>query len=130
MIPVFGLDGRLYEVPKLWELTADLPIFRMPVAQLRFKLDHFTWNDEFGLDLTPNTVLANPDAHAEHWNCISSADLSFPILIFTHATNTEVVDGMHRLARALVEKRETIDVRIPSRDIMERAIFVPKKKES
>jgi hypothetical protein len=43
----------------------------------------------------------------EHVRLLNEADLSFPIIL---AANGEVMDGRHRIAKAALEGRATIDV--------------------
>lgn len=48
-----------------------------------------------------NDVLKNPQKNREDFVRIKEADLKFPIIVYAGA----IVDGVHRLARCVLEKR-------------------------
>ena len=61
--------------------------------------------------MTPNEVLSAPDVHAREYLRVQTADLSFPIEVFQRRDKLMILDGIHRLARALSQGRDSIDVR-------------------
>jgi len=84
-----------WDVDRLIELTRGLPITQVPLDSI-WQLDTQHW----GTDLTPRDV-------AEHARLVRDADLSHPIIL---SADGRVMDGMHRVVRALVEGRDTIAV--------------------
>jgi len=76
----------------------------VPVAGIR-ELDETYWYDH-GYAPTCRSV-------AEHADLIEQADLSFPILL---SSDGRVMDGMHRVAKALIRKQATLPAKQFTRD--------------
>jgi len=90
-------EGLLaWDVDRLVLLSRELPVHAVPLAQMR-ELDA----PVFGADDTPSWR-----ALVAHIQLVDAADLTYPIIL---AANGEVMDGRHRLAKALREGRATID---------------------
>jgi len=85
-----------WDVDRLVTLTQDLPRRQVAVASIR-ELHQPKFGE--GEALTWRTLL-------EHMQLIDAADLSYPIIL---AADGLVMDGMHRVAKAVREGRETID---------------------
>jgi hypothetical protein len=85
-----------WDVDRLIQLSEHVP--RKPVA-----LDDIREIDEdwFGEDERPTWR-----AMLEHVRLMEEADLSFPIIL---SANGDVMDGMHRVAKAVLEGRSAID---------------------
>ena len=89
-----GLDA--WDVDRLIELSQGLPVEAVEVAAIG-EVDSVYWFDE----VHPPTVRAVID----HVRLINDLDLSFPIIL---GPDGRVMDGMHRIARAVLEDRVTI----------------------
>ncbi len=83
-----GLDA--WDVRRLIRLSSSLPVRMIPLADLA-EIDDAYWYN-FGEKPTVRSV-------AEHAKLISEVDPSYPIIL---ATSGRVMDGMHRVARALL----------------------------
>ncbi len=95
-----GVDA--WDVDRLIRLSTDLPVKSVPVAEIR-EIDSVYWFDDWHRPTVRNVV--------EHWQLMQEADRTYPIIL---GPDGRVMDGMHRIARALVEQREAIDaVRFP-----------------
>ena len=94
----FEQDGeiRLWLVQRLWQLSKDLPVFEYEVASFT-GYDQDVW---FGNQQKPtiNNVL-------EHFKKIEQAEFEYPIIISSEGI---VLDGVHRICRAHLDKRKTI----------------------
>lgn len=92
-------DGtrRVWYTERLWRLAADLPVRQVTVESIA-ALDQVAW---FGQ--------ASPTCRnvAEHARRIYEASLEYPIILSAEGW---VMDGMHRLCKALLLKKETIEV--------------------
>ena len=77
-----------WDVDELVRFSAALPRQRIPLARIR-ELDTAL----FGEEETPSWR-----AFLEHVRLLDEADLTFPIIL---AATGEVMDGMHRVAKAL-----------------------------
>jgi len=93
-----GTKTLIWDVGRLWELAADLPAREVPVKDLEHLLDEQCW-------FNTHTLVPTARAVAEHSEKIHSADLSYPIILSRHG---EVMDGMHRLAKAWMQGLATI----------------------
>lgn len=90
-----GFDA--WDVDHLIELSANLPVEEVPLTAIR-ELDTVHW---FGVDGSPSTVRIL----VRHMELVNEADLSFPVIL---GTEGQVMDGMHRVARCLLEGRASV----------------------
>ncbi len=81
-----GLDA--WDVDVLVELSRDLPVRQIPLDSL-WQLDTVYWSEPF----TVRTF-------AEHVLLVRAVDRAYPIVL---AADGRVMDGMHRVVRALLE---------------------------
>jgi hypothetical protein len=91
-----GLDA--WDVDRLIELSRHLPVREVEVSSI-WQVDTVYWFDDA---LDPPTVRNVVD----HVRLIQDADLRYPIIL---SREGRVMDGMHRVARALLEGRATIE---------------------
>lgn len=92
-----GPDGlRAWDVDRLVALTKGLPVIEVPLSAIA-ELDRPYWYDH-GAVPTCRSV-------AEHARLINEAYLSLPIIL---SSDGGVMDGMHRVAKAAMEGRESI----------------------
>ncbi|HWE68969.1 MAG TPA: hypothetical protein VG205_01330 [Acidimicrobiales bacterium] len=89
-----GLDA--WDVDRLVRMSADLPVEEIPMDSIG-EIDSVYW---FAGESAP-TVRAVVD----HARLIDEVDLSYPIIL---GFDGRVMDGMHRVARALKDDRSTI----------------------
>jgi hypothetical protein len=85
-----------WDVDRLVTLTQNFPRRQVPLASIR-ELDQPAFAE--GGSLTWRSLL-------EHMKLIDAAELSFPIIL---AADGLVMDGRHRVAKAVREGRQTID---------------------
>lgn len=90
----YGLDA--WDVDRLIALTAGLPVEPVAVEDLP-EIDSAYW---FGPEDVPTVR-----AVVEHLRLVREVDLSFPIIL---GPGNRIMDGMHRVARCLLEGRTTI----------------------
>lgn len=84
-----------WDVDRLVALSRDLPRRQVPLGDIR-ELDADWLDDE---PFTWRTLL-------EHMELIEQADLGYPIILAADGT---VMDGMHRVARAVREGRTEVE---------------------
>lgn len=89
-----GLDA--WDVDRLIELAADLPVVEVELAEI-WEIDTPYW---FQDEDTPTVR-----AVADHARLIKDVDFSHPIIL---GPDGRVMDGMHRVAKALMEERTSI----------------------
>lgn len=91
-----GLDA--WDVDRLIELSQGLPVKKVNVSSIS-EVDTVYWFSDETDSPTVRSV-------ADHARLIREVDMSYPIIL---GYDGRVMDGMHRIARALLEGRETID---------------------
>lgn len=89
-----GVDA--WDVERVVELAASLPVGEVELAVID-EIDTAYWFDLGTARPTVRTIV-------EHLRLIEEADLSYPIIL---GADGRVMDGMHRVARALLEGRTT-----------------------
>jgi hypothetical protein len=90
-----GFDA--WDVDRLVELSRGLPIKDVELASID-EVDSVYWFDDQSQRPTVRRVV-------EHARLIEDVDLSYPIIL---GVDGRVMDGMHRIAKALLVGRETI----------------------
>jgi hypothetical protein len=90
-----GFDA--WDVDRLIELSRDLPVELIEVASLA-EIDGDYWFVGSGVPVTVRVIV-------EHMRLIEEVDLSYPIIL---GHDGRVMDGMHRVARALLEGQDQI----------------------
>jgi hypothetical protein len=91
-----GFDA--WDVDRLIELSRDFPVERVLVDSIG-EIDAVYWFH--GRDELPTVRKV-----VEHGRLINDVDVSYPIIL---GHDGRVMDGMHRVARALLEGRAAID---------------------
>jgi len=87
----------IWDVDRLVELSSGCELFDVPLAEIR-ELDETFWFDVEGDEPTCRRV-------ALHTKLIQETDLRHPVIL---SQDGRVMDGMHRVCRALIEGRQTI----------------------
>ena len=82
-----------WDVDRLVELSRDFPVKQVPLSAI-WELDTAYWGER----MTPRQL-------ADHVRLTNDVDVSHPIIL---GADGRVMDGMHRLVRALLEGRVTI----------------------
>lgn len=112
-----------YKIEILHEITKDNPVIEIDVEDYKHLIDQNAWgksNDPKDSDfLSPRKVLDNMNKYPDHRDRILEADFSFPILLTPD--ENYIIDGMHRLSRAILENRKTIEAIIVAEEQLERA---------
>jgi hypothetical protein len=90
-----GLDA--WDVDRLIELSQALPVIEVSISSIG-ELDSNYW---FGEGFGPPTVRSL----VAHMQLVQEVDPTFPIIL---GVDGRVMDGMHRVARAILEGRWTI----------------------
>ena len=90
-----GGHALIWDVHRLVELTRDYPVQQIPLSRIR-ELDECFWFDD-----QPATCRAV----ALHAKLIQETDLAYPIIL---SAAGRVMDGMHRVCKALLENRAIV----------------------
>ncbi len=90
-----GFDA--WDVHRLVALSATLPVSMVGLEEIH-ELDTAYW---FGPDGRPTTVRDL----VRHMELVQRADLGYPVIL---GAEGQLMDGMHRVARALLEGRTTV----------------------
>ena len=68
--------------------------------------------------ITPKQVIKNPYVSPNDFCKIINANLLYPIIIYDDNGDLDVLDGLHRLAKSVILKRKTINIKYVSNDIL------------
>jgi hypothetical protein len=90
-----GLDA--WDVDRLVALSADFHVKEVPLSSIR-EVDQVYWFDDRDQLPTVRNVMT-------HIRLVQEVDPSFPIIL---GADGRVMDGMHRVVRALLEEQDTI----------------------
>ena len=109
-----GFDFH-WDKNKLWVL--DIPIEDIDVSELDWQLDLPFWDHEGErYNLHPRLVLENIDLYPDHKNRVLNADIRHPIDAMENQNGKlEILDGMHRLVRLILEGNKKVKGRRISR---------------
>jgi hypothetical protein len=91
-----GYDA--WDVDRLIALSRELPVERVTVDSIS-EIDTLYWFDGSAEVATVRKVV-------EHCRLITEVDVSYPIIL---GYDGRVMDGMHRIARALLERRPELE---------------------
>ena len=95
---------------RLWSL--DLPVEKMAVAELSWQLALPWWRDgDRYFSVRPLDVLERPDVYRDQLRRTFEADLMYPLDVTLRSGRWLVLDGVHRLLKAVLLGAETVRVR-------------------
>jgi hypothetical protein len=117
-IPICWRSHGIYDLKKLWAVSATAPIQQVPVADLGPQLDKKMWRVKKQA-VAPRQILANPQLSLRDSKAIDDANLSYPILLW--GKDHDVLDGLHRLARATKQGHTHIAARHLTQAMLEQA---------
>jgi hypothetical protein len=96
-----GFDA--WDVHHLIQLSSGLPVQQVKLVDIQ-ELDTVYWFDADGKPATVRILV-------RHMELVQQADLRYPVIL---GAEGQLMDGMHRVARSLLEGRETVSaVRFP-----------------
>lgn len=91
---------HIWDVERIWRLAEDIEAIEIPIEDI-VGLDQVTWFSSGSEQPTIRSI-------AHHARRIIQADLSFPPIL---TEDNRVFDGMHRIARHLMEEKDAILVK-------------------
>jgi hypothetical protein len=95
---------------RLWRL--ELPVGEMSVAALAWQLVLPWWRDgDRYFSVRPLDVLTIPNPHREHFERAMDTDLAHPLDVTLRNGSWVVLDGVHRLLKAVALGQPTVRVR-------------------
>ena len=108
VLPVVPWDiGRLH--------VLELPVRPVPVGELAWLLDLSLWQlNGIRFQVSAAQVRADPDGFPDHMRRVMAADHAHPIHLVEHGGRLVVLDGYHRLLKAVILGRARIDAMVLS----------------
>jgi hypothetical protein len=97
-----GIKVRHFSVQKMIDFSMKLPTIYTPLDRFRYHMELFCWRDERGNPISPRMVLEDARVSPFHAKRILTVDLAYPILV--SEDRMTIYDGMHRLAKAFLQK--------------------------
>ena len=89
---------RAWNVHRLVELSSTLPRERVPLSTIR-ELDEPYWDGDPAKSITCRQIV-------DHARLIRDCDVAFPVIL---SSDGRVMDGMHRICKALLEGLSDIE---------------------
>lgn len=114
--------GFQHDDLKLWALN--LPAEEMLLSEFEHNLE-IAYLDQEGTDdwnLSLAQLIEAPEKQPGHFERIKAADLSYPIHIYSFRGSWKILDGTHRLCKAVVEGRRTIWVKIVTDEMISKIL--------
>ena len=91
---------HIWDVERIWKLADELEATEIPIEEI-VGIDAVTWFGDGGDQPTIRSI-------ASHARRINEADISYPPIL---TEDNRVFDGMHRIARHLMDRKEKITVK-------------------
>jgi hypothetical protein len=114
--------AQQFDLPRLWRLTADLPVVDVPASAFAAVLRDRTWDGPLGpATVSPVAVVMEPARYPRENSRIATADLKYPVILAPtdDGAPVSVIDGVHRIARAvLLDGAPTVRAVYPSPEII------------
>lgn len=107
-----------YESSKIWKL--DIPSEEISITELESNLD-IPYLEKEGTDdwnLTLRELIKNPEKEPTHYERLKNVRLEYPIEIYFFGGTWKILDGVHRLCKAIREGKKTIAVRKVTDDMI------------
>jgi len=91
------------------------PVVKIDISELLPQLILIRWNNSALLD-----VLKDLNKNQTHYKRIMDADLSYPIFV---RENNDLIDGAHRLCKAILTGKKTINAYVFNKSLMKKFII-------
>ncbi len=93
---------------KLWNLSIEAE--EVKIAEIDWILDLPIWYmDDIKI---PRLLIENPNLDKFHWNRVEAADLTYPIHLIQWKKRLLVLDGIHRLIKAMISGQDRIFAKV------------------
>jgi hypothetical protein len=112
-----GMDFH-WSNQKVWDL--DIPVEELDIYELEWQLDLPFWSHDDGkYNLCPREVMEDMDKYPDHKERILRANISYPLDIMENQNGRlELLDGMHRLVRLIMNGQQRVKARKLSRELI------------
>lgn len=102
-----------WEVREVWRLRAPTRTLELTYFEPWLALPFWSSGSGMLFDVCPVDVLRDPAYMPHQWDRIMRADLSYPIDVLQGPEERLLLlDGLHRISRAVWEGRRTMEVRV------------------
>ena len=116
----------VYDVRKLWAVANELRTTQIKISTLmrNMKKEHWVSSLYPYAIITPQQVLDDPELSPGDAQRIMTADMTFPLIVH----GTETLDGLHRLARAVLLGYTTIGCKIVNDEMLRECVATPGRR--
>ncbi len=122
MVQTFSNNKKIYSVDMIF---AYINIFKPKYVKVNVQnylstLEYNGWgNPKIKEFFSPKNVIDNPKKYKEDYKRIMNSNLKFPIVI----ANNNIVDGVHRLTKAYLQKKKEIKAYIFDGELLEKFLI-------
>lgn len=114
-----------FDINKLIDLTKNQKVEYFPIGELNHNLKKKLWSDKDKENtehsFSPNEVMNKPSISKLHYKNIKDANLEYPILIYKDGKEWDILDGLHRLAKANMLFHKVIAARVLTPKVLSKA---------
>jgi hypothetical protein len=97
-----------------------LPVQRVAVQDLAWQFDLPLWQlNGVRFQVSPGQVRDDPARFPDHRRRVMASDLRYPIHLIRHSGRLVVLDGFHRLLKAVLQGQAQIDAMVLSQQDLE-----------
>lgn len=102
----------------------DVPVSEINIQDLLWHFDMPVWEKDETDDwnLTPWEVIHKKSGTTEHRKRVQDADLQHPLIITRYKDRLVILDGVHRLAKAYMEKSSAVKAKVIPYDYLAKRI--------
>ena len=79
-------------------------VVSLPIEIVLHNLEISGWYEKDIGEIAPRQVIDNPKKYKNQFEKVKNADLKYPIMLW----DLDIVDGAHRLSKAVIEGKKTI----------------------
>ena len=130
MVQTFSNNNSIYSVDMMFAYLKQnsYPITKINMEEYLDTLEYQGWGDPGkNIHYSALDVINNPKKYTDDYKRILKADLSYPIII---SDEGYIVDGVHRLSKAYLEKKEEISAYIFDKNLMEKFKLLDKTDDA
>lgn len=108
----YKCDDHYYSVPALASKIKQFPVMQLEITKVLWELDEMEWDDGVEGPIPARRVVLEKRLHSDDYQRVLKADLSWPIWVreemFPDGSRLAIVNGRHRLAKAMIAGWTTI----------------------
>jgi len=116
---VFSVD-LMFAFDNIFPNALPLKKLKLNSDVIKSNLNSKPWITQDNIRYGPSDVIKNPGKYPDDEERIKKANLDYPIYI---DYNGDVLDGYHRLTKAAIQKKPTVNVKVFTKDLLDKFLI-------